>query len=100
MFFSTLLHLLPFLPWQFPPQFYQFGSGRNQNPHKWIYEEPNHPKHTTTMVSRLPLWQHGFGELAHPSPGSCFGRGCSMAELKGLASFYCVAENKINYLTQ
>jgi hypothetical protein len=31
------------------------------------------PKHTTTMLSRLPLWRHGFGKLAHPTPGSCFG---------------------------
>ncbi len=35
-FWCSLLlsHLLPFLPWQFPPQFCQFGSGGNQNPHK------------------------------------------------------------------
>jgi hypothetical protein len=25
------------------------------------------------MVSRLPLWQHGYGESVHPTPGSCFG---------------------------
>ncbi len=50
------------------------------------------PKHTTTMVSRLPLWQHGFGESAHPTPGSCFGRVCPGAGLKGLVLFYCVAK--------
>jgi hypothetical protein len=52
------------------------------------------------MVSRLPLWQHGYGELAHPTPGSCFGRVCSRVGLKVLALFYCMAEKKINYQTQ
>jgi hypothetical protein len=34
-----------------------------------------HPTNIITMVSRLPLQQHGFGESAHPTPGSLFGRG-------------------------
>jgi len=55
------------------------------------------PKHTTAMVSRLPLWQLGFGKLAHPTPGSCFGKVHPRAGLKGLVLFYCVAEKKINY---
>ncbi len=35
-FWCSLLlsHLLPFLPRQFTPQFCQFGSGGNRNPHK------------------------------------------------------------------
>ncbi len=52
-------------------------------------------KHTTTMVSRLPLWQHGFGKLAHPAPGSHFRRVCPRVGLKGLTFFYCVAKKKI-----
>jgi hypothetical protein len=62
-----------------------------------MYDKPKHPKHTTIMVSRLPLWQHGFGKLAHPTPGSCFGRLCLRAGLKSLASFYCVAKKKNNF---
>jgi hypothetical protein len=93
-FWCSLLlsHLLPFLPR--PPQFYQFGSSGNQNPPKWSYGKPKHPKHTTTMVSHLPLWQHCF---AYPIPRSCFGRVCSRVGLKGLASFYCMAKKKNNY---
>jgi hypothetical protein len=53
------------------------------------------PKHTTTMVSPLPLWQHGFGKSAHPTPKSCFGRVRPRAGLKGLVLFYCVAKKKI-----
>jgi hypothetical protein len=55
------------------------------------------PKHTTTMVSRLPLWQHGFGKSAHPAPWSHFGRVHPRVGLKGLKIFYCVAKKKINY---
>ncbi len=55
------------------------------------------PKHTTTMVSHLPLWQHGFGKSAYPTPESCFRRVCPRAGLKGLLLFYCVAEKKNNY---
>jgi hypothetical protein len=57
-------------------------------------------KHTTTMVSRLPLWRHGFGASAHPTPESCFGRVCSRAGLNGLVLFYFVAEKKNNYQIQ
>jgi hypothetical protein len=73
----------------------------------WFWRELKHPqmdvqqgknpKHTTAMVSRLLLWQHGFGESAHLTARSCFGRVRSRAGLKGLASFYCVAEKKNNY---
>jgi hypothetical protein len=99
MFFTTFTSFA-ILASAISPQFKQFGSGGNQNLHKWIYDKPKHPKDTTIMVSCLLLWRHGFGELAHPTPGSCFGRVRSRVGLKGLASFYCVAEKKINYLTQ
>jgi hypothetical protein len=94
MFFTTFT-FFAILALAIPPQFYQFGSGGNGKPHKWIYDEPKHPKHTTTMVSRLLLWQHGFGNSAHPIPGSCIGRVCLRAGLKGLALFYCFAKKKI-----
>jgi hypothetical protein len=52
------------------------------------------------MVSRLPLWQHGFGKSAHPTPGSCFERVRSRVGLKGLALFYCMAEKNPHILPQ
>jgi hypothetical protein len=33
-----------------------------------------HLTNIITMVSHLPLQRHGFGESAHPTPGSLFGR--------------------------
>jgi hypothetical protein len=39
-----------------------------------------HPTNIITMVSHLPLQWHGFGESAHPTPGSLFGRGWTRSQ--------------------
>jgi hypothetical protein len=94
MFFTTFTSFA-ILASAISPPILSIWFWREPSPHKWIYDKPKHPKHTTTMVSHLPLWQHGFGKSAHPTPRSCFRRVCLRAGLKGLASFYCMAEKKI-----
>jgi len=56
----------------------------------------HHPKLTTTMVSRLPLWLHGCGKSANPTPGSLYKRGCLRLWWKDLPQTYYWVEKILN----